>query len=991
MTINLTNQIQDVLGVKNKQALYEQWRKKGRRGVFREILSLVRKKNQISPLSTFNGGNDSAYDHNSYIILLNALKELLEFKDDGMKITKAALFLEAIEDWTEDKSHDVYTVVHALCLLNPKMAFTAAIKEKLEDDLIQRKVDNTKYAFQQAAKYGATELVAVMLQELLKSNVVKDKDAALDEYVDLRNKSDQKTAFMLTAENLQLEVLELLLMEYPRLANRHGTKATIGTIIRKMGPNQSESIKTEALKALELILPRMDMDDDNEIWGHIWQEAVKTPSTAAITYLLGESNGKLKASRFVTYPNAKFVIENGNLEMWRKFNSEQRRDLMVSEDLDLLHTAVANDKADIIEDILQEFPEQIEVQAGGKYALEELKHSAHSYQRIRDTLLHAMIRSTSENLGIREVRAIIGKSNVEADTICLHLSNMDTEEQSFGEYVQWLREQKEEMGRIFKFERVLKYAKFPDLHTQVPKRSQNIVAGLREPHSEIRGLFEWLERRGVKQVLGLSVPDRLLSPHADDDVEYCANTFQVRILKWRKLDIYLGNLNEEIKDGLKELHLYSSGNRAVHDHWYSELKTNFPELRKLFVYVVADVMSEKRLKESVAKLQQDLDKINRNDLNQRWTRGRPGLRKDHGRIAMVPVEEYHWGTDRGFKTYRNLDEIRNHVVGPNLAAFINKYVSYKVDDKKRTKVAVIDSGVIIVGGKSKHEVLEDVINSQNINASNDGQGPTMRNVQRAAAHKGEECTSRNDLVERVADGKSYVNTGDDEEQVWWHASEPHGTQMARLICSIDPCCKLYVVKVAETRNSGIAANVVAQAIDWAIEKKVDVISLSLVAFADASKMMEQIEKARNKDIVVLVSTADTGLATTTTETDKSKNNEDLFTIAACDRWGNLLPSSQKSGYRFRFVGHNVQVGQIPFLKSEEFITGSSAATAIAAGTASLILACCRISSRCYTEESGWRYRMVKTRFEAMGEGDDKPIHFESTVSSEFVSTGARNS
>ena len=69
----------------------------------------------------------------------------------------------------------------------------------------------------------------------------------------------------------------------------------------------------------------------------------------------------------------------------------------------------------------------------------------------------------------------------------------------------------------------------------------------------------------------------------------------------------------------------------------------------------------------------------------------------------------------------------------------------------------------------------------------------------------------NDLAKQVVDGKSFVNTGNDEEQVWWHSSEPHGTQMARLICSIDPRCAVYVAKVAETRSSGVSANVVAEA------------------------------------------------------------------------------------------------------------------------------------------------------------------------------------
>ncbi|KAJ6439302.1 amino acid transporter (predicted) [Purpureocillium lavendulum] len=164
----------------------------------------------------------------------------------------------------------------------------------------------------------------------------------------------------------------------------------------------------------------------------------------------------------------------------------------------------------------------------------------------------------------------------------------------------------------------------------------------------------------------------------------------------------------------------------------------------------------------------------------------------------------------------------------------------------------------------------------------------------------------NDLAHRVVDGKSFVNTGGDEEQVWWHASEPHGTQMARLICSIDPCCERIVIKVAETRSAGISANVVAEAIRWAIGKGVDVISLSLVAYTDTEQMSAAIQEASGQDIVILSSTADEGVGTKESATDKPthRNNKDVFTIAACDRWGNLLDRNQKVGYDYRFVGHN---------------------------------------------------------------------------------------
>ena len=54
------------------------------------------------------------------------------------------------------------------------------------------------------------------------------------------------------------------------------------------------------------------------------------------------------------------------------------------------------------------------------------------------------------------------------------------------------------------------------------------------------------------------------------------------------------------------------------------------------------------------------------------------------------------------------------------------------------------------------------------------------------------------LWSRIKGGRSFV---DDNSRVspWLFASDPHGTQMANVICAIDPWCELYVAKVAESR------------------------------------------------------------------------------------------------------------------------------------------------------------------------------------------------
>ncbi|KAL6696676.1 hypothetical protein J3F84DRAFT_407452 [Trichoderma pleuroticola] len=557
-----------------------------------------------------------------------------------------------------------------------------------------------------------------------------------------------------------------------------------------------------------------------------------------------------------------------------------------------------------------------------------------------------------------------------AYTICLHLSTVNIEHQSFSEYVQWLQAQTAEAGNFFRFESILKYANFPDLHAQPPKNTEDVIGSLQIDHKEISVVFKWLRERGVEQVLELSVPDRLLCPHSDDQVAYCVNGFRIRVLNWRKLDLYLGNLSD--KKYLKELHLYSSGNTAVYKGWLEALP-EFVNLKKLRVYVVKDVLSTNRVQKIRNELQKEFNKLNAK-LDFRWVKTKSSA-KGSSELPNVSVKEYSWVKGQTNQEYRNLADI--DVVGPNLAAFINKYqlTIRSKKDSHRTKVALIDSGIVVVGGKramrfGAYDMENELKLGENIERPGQELIPNGDNNSQPIDSQSEETEKwwNQDLSRQVVEGESFVNTGDDEEQVWWHASEPHGTQMARLICSVDPCCELYVAKVAETRSSGVPADVLAEAMRWAISKNVDVISLSLVAYTHTDKLNKAIIEASNQDIIVLCSTADEGFLPRDAVKQGGHQNE-VITITACDKWGNLLDRSQPGGYNYRFMGNNVQIGQVPFLKSHEFITGSSVSTAIAAGTASLIIACSRLSGTCNTHEepnkTKWRSKMVKNKFNIM--------------------------
>lgn len=144
-----------------------------------------------------------------------------------------------------------------------------------------------------------------------------------------------------------------------------------------------------------------------------------------------------------------------------------------------------------------------------------------------------------------------------------------------------------------------------------------------------------------------------------------------------------------------------------------------------------------------------------------------------------------------------------------------------------------------------------------------------------------------------------------------------------------------------------------KAIEWAREKKVDIISMSFTMFDESDRLYDSIRKANSDDIVMLCSSHDLGANVT-----KSwpASYPETITIAACDKYGNLPRSfdeaAAKVQYQYKIHGLDVQAGAVPFLASTNTVSGSSAATAIAAGLSSLILSCIRLANPASAGDSG---------------------------------------
>ena len=59
--------------------------------------------------------------------------------------------------------------------------------------------------------------------------------------------------------------------------------------------------------------------------------------------------------------------------------------------------------------------------------------------------------------------------------------------------------------------------------------------------------------------------------------------------------------------------------------------------------------------------------------------------------------------------------------------------------------------------------------------------------------------SHPDLQERIAGGKSFLKRPDKPDRMidYWVSPGGHGTQMAKLICQVFPCARLYVIRLDE--------------------------------------------------------------------------------------------------------------------------------------------------------------------------------------------------
>ncbi|KAF5667799.1 hypothetical protein FHETE_5568 [Fusarium heterosporum] len=183
--------------------------------------------------------------------------------------------------------------------------------------------------------------------------------------------------------------------------------------------------------------------------------------------------------------------------------------------------------------------------------------------------------------------------------------------------------------------------------------------------------------------------------------------------------------------------------------------------------------------------------------------------------------------------------------------------------------------------------------------------------------------------------KSYSN-----DRPWCHSEGNHGTEMAKLILKMCPNAKLLVAKLGGKDMNARLDNATdaAEAVKWAIKNKVDVISMSwsLIKSNNNKEGVKQLE-----DQIQLAAKANIIMYCAAPDQKYYKGNGEIVPHSTDTKRIRIVGAAKENGTK----SNDVATDQVDYLFPGEGIKdlgekgGSSAATALAAGFAALILSC----------------------------------------------------
>ncbi|KAL7785167.1 hypothetical protein V8C37DRAFT_420236 [Trichoderma ceciliae] len=483
----------------------------------------------------------------------------------------------------------------------------------------------------------------------------------------------------------------------------------------------------------------------------------------------------------------------------------------------------------------------------------------------------------------------------------------------------------------------------------------------------IRKVFTWFRKQKVQRILRLVVVDDATLPCSDETIEECIKDFDIRYLNWNKDDLCVTLLHQANLPNIQELWLSWSARNSVLYSWSCK-ERGLPSLKRLnSVHIKSKNGTESiernkrnfeqfnfRLKDNIEKLQietyrEDITKKVTSLLKQDLDGLRPKLQK-----AVL--------TWSGKTNYAELFKVKAGGEAPMIEGSVAKFdarASFFLKETKGFREVVVDytKHEDMIGGKTSRIGRQKQHGHRWIDAAR--KLAMTANKDRLRIEQ-PICSVKVALIDdgvtpgqlnppgALKDGWPLPGTRKlGSSRPFYSSEKGHGTKMARLIQMMCPFVSLYVAKVDIYKdNDSSVATSAAKAIEWAIEKDVDIISMSWTikriksGHGKNQKAIDSLElaiqKAAHKNIIIVCAVQDSA----------HYGNDDIFPQKSDTKKLMIVGSADENGDRSKFVNEKSFDYLFP---GEVFVpeilaatdVGSSVATAIAAGMAAMVLWCTR--------------------------------------------------
>ncbi|GJC96276.1 intracellular serine protease [Colletotrichum higginsianum] len=598
------------------------------------------------------------------------------------------------------------------------------------------------------------------------------------------------------------------------------------------------------------------------------------------------------------------------------------------------------------------------------------KNSAQILQMLK---LHYM-----RTRNIKMATSFLYGKNIQKDIhICFDYEGLPSEIQ---DHVFMERFGKDDKSGI-RFDEVLMYVRFPIVAVKRTDRRAPKPRALGRQDMEF--FFEWLYNKGVRRILKLEVDDSGNIPHSDEAIQTSLEKIVVEHLDWRKTDLdprivcHKGNTtsgdktsSETLRVDLREVTLQWSGNNAVLRSW-SEVD-GLPKLPKLEV-VHLDVPAQSNLYDT-----RDWVLMNIVDFGARLDANANDARNNNSRLSD--------NTSRGSEKFPTEQMVST--ADCKKPPTKRKITVFSRDGKKGTNVLPVSSGGVPQPARSNPVTEHDWLNCterfggcmdlfwkrtvelSRVQVGNDSKEANSRpskgedgvsdalqqlgkDVVVALIDDGVDCCDAA-FSGRVIEGKTF-DYRDGSVGQYYISAKGHGTEMARMILRVCPMASIYSIRLKTHSSpdkgpSTIDAVSAALAIEAALEKNATIISMSWTLpvppeGSEEKRLLDSIlERACSRNVLMFCSSPDQISASP--HYPSAFRRSRFFLIGAAHDDGSAYGHAGKDN-DFIFPGVNVNTSggsSLPAYladktSSSKESTGSSIATALAAGLAAMITYC----------------------------------------------------